>query len=271
LDYELKLKAIILLPILLITVLLGVGLVGFMYVESKAESLLTHFPVWNLEKKSYELVKKKPKSWIGINKISKVAKGAIVISEDWAFNDHNGLDLNQLRIVVEESWKEKRLVRGASTITQQVVKNSLLSNERSLVRKAQEMMLSLSIEKKMSKDRILEYYLNLIELGEDTYGIKNASYKYFHKHPSNLTAKEGAFLAMLLPSPVKYSQSFKERKLTDFGKEQVSNILIKMRQARIITEEDRLREESVDLSFERLQIEEAIDEDILSIDNESYD
>jgi monofunctional biosynthetic peptidoglycan transglycosylase len=247
------------------------GFGSYLYIEDTSDSLLTRYPVWDVESKSYKLVDEKPKSWIDIKNISKVSKWAIVISEDWAFYDHKGLDLNQLRIVVEQSWKEKRLVRGASTITQQVVKNSLLSNERSLYRKALEMMLSLAIEKKMSKDQILEYYLNLIELGENTYGIKNASYRYFHKHPSNLTAKEGAFLAMLLPSPVKYAQSFRDKKLTEFGSEQVSKILIKMRQAHIITEEERLREDSVSLSFERQQVDEAIDDDILSIENESYD
>jgi monofunctional biosynthetic peptidoglycan transglycosylase len=267
----LKFKVFIILPITFVITLFLSGIGMYFYIEGRVANLLSHYPVWSLEKKSYELVSEKPKSWVEINKISKVAKGAIYISEDWAFFEHNGLDLNQLRIVLEESWKEKRLVRGASTITQQVVKNSLLSNERSLFRKAQEMLLALAIEKKMSKERILEYYLNLIELGKNTYGIKNASYKYFYKHPRNLTAKEGAFLAMLLPSPVKYAQSYRDKKLTDFGMEQVANILVKMRQAHIISEEERLRETSITLSFERLQIEEAINEDILSIDNESYE
>src|SRR5690606_33399943 len=75
--------------------------------------------------------------------------------------------------------------------------------------------------------------------GEGVYGIKEGARHYFNKHPSRLTAREGAFLAMLLPSPIRYSQSFKQRELTDFAKTQIDRILLKLRQAHIYSEEDR--------------------------------
>lgn len=257
---------------LILSIFVGLSGVGFYYYsDSKVSSLLEHYPMWSKEKNSYILSPKKPKHWTSVHKVSKVAKWAIILSEDWAFYDHQGIDFNQLKIVFEESWREKRFVRGASTITQQVIKNSLLSSERSLWRKAQEMIFALLIEKRMSKERILEYYLNLVELGKNTYGIKMASSKYFHKHPAYLSAKEGAFLAMLLPSPIKYSQSYRDKKLTHFAAEQIESILVKMRQAHIISEEIRLRESHKILSFENLQVEDSIDEDILSFENESYE
>jgi monofunctional biosynthetic peptidoglycan transglycosylase len=190
------------------------------------------------------------------------------VSEDWAFYDHEGIDVNQIQVVVEESLEEGEFVRGASTITQQVVKNVFLSNERTLIRKFKEVILASSLEKEFSKDEILEFYFNLVELGDGIYGIKAASELYFQKHPKDLNGKEGAFLAMLLPSPKKYAQSFRQEGLTAFASEQIDNILIKLRQAKIINEDKRLELKSLPLSFEVINF---IDEDLLSVENESYE
>lgn len=229
---------------------------------NQVTDLKNHYPVFNSKLKQYELTSKKPKHWLGINKISKHARYAIMVSEDWAFYEHEGFDWNQIKIVIRDSLKAQKLVRGASTITQQVVKNSLLSNERSLTRKLKEFLLAREIEKVLTKDKILEIYLNLIELGDGVYGIHAGSYHYFKKHPSNLNAKEGAFLAMLLPSPKKYSQSFKDKILTKFAKEQVANILVKLRQAKIITEKQRLV-----LSYKKLNFEKVNSTDLFNINS----
>ena len=108
--------------------------------------------VFNKKLNHYELVSKKPKHWLGIKEVSKHARYAIMISEDWAFYEHEGFDLNQIKIVIRDSLKERKLVRGASTITQQVVKNALLSNERSLTRKLKEFLLAREIENVLTKD-----------------------------------------------------------------------------------------------------------------------
>ena len=109
------------------------------------------------------------------------------------------------------------------------------------------------VEKKIGKDKILEHYINLIELGRGIYGVKSAAYYYFKKKPKYLNAKEGAFLAMLLPSPKRYSQSFRIKELTLYAKEQVSKILKKMKMAKIITDERR-----IELSGQKLLFEERL-------------
>lgn len=217
---------------------------------SQVELLKDHYPVFSKEKDSYILTKKKPSYWTPLSQISKEAKFAIVISEDWAFFDHEGIDVNQIKIVIKESLKNHELTRGASTISQQVLKNAFLSNERSIFRKMKEFLLVREFENKFTKNEILEIYLNLIQLGDKVYGIKKGSQYYFNKNPFELDAKEGAFLAMLLPSPIRYAQSFKDKELTSFARERIENILIKLKQAKIITETQRNEYSNEKLNFE---------------------
>ena len=231
----------------LITILICSGLIAVMaifgfqlYFGNDVEKLVNNYPFYNLKSSKYELKSEKPLSWVSVDQVSNEAKWAIIVSEDWAFYNHKGLDTEQIKITIEESIKEEKLVRGASTITQQVIKNTLLTNERSLWRKFKEAILSYKLEKYLSKDKILEIYLNIIELGDGVYGIKQASSLYFNKHPSKLTAREGAFLAMLLPSPKKYSISFRKKELTPFARKIVESVLIKMRQAKIYSKSEWL-------------------------------
>jgi monofunctional biosynthetic peptidoglycan transglycosylase len=212
----------------------------FLYFQTDVEKLIGHYPVYDQQFNSYKLVAKRPKDWVSLSDISKIARWAIIVSEDWAYYQHQGLDLNQIKIVIEESIKQKKLVRGASTITQQVVKNTILTPEKTLWRKFREMILAYKLNRLTSKEKVLEIYLNLIELGDGVYGIKKASRYYFNKHPRNLNAREGAFLAMLLPSPIKYGESFRKKKLTSFARSQIEDILIKLRQAKIYQEKDRV-------------------------------
>lgn len=179
----------------------------------------------------------KPAPWVALDEISKHARNAVMISEDWAFYDHNGLDENQILEVLEDSFKRKRF-RGASTISQQVAKNLFLSSERTIWRKFREVLLTFQLEAHCSKDRILETYFNIAEWGEDLYGIRPAAQLYFHKSPSELTAREGAFLAMLLPSPIRYAKSFRERAITAYAQKMMSGILLKMLQAHFLTPEE---------------------------------
>ncbi len=237
------------------------------YLNLNVLKLKDHYPVWYAKTHSYQLVKKKPSYWLKQSLMSRKAKWAIIVSEDWAFYEHPGIDLRQLSIVVEESLEAGTLTRGASTITQQVIKNALLSNERSIFRKGSEIIMALLMERNFTKDEILEIYLNLIELGKGIYGVKAASYYYFKKPPSLLTAKEGAFLAMLLPSPVKYSHSFRQKKLTPFAKQTIDKILVKLKQAKIITAEELEEQRNTFLSFEKLP-ELLIYDDILNEENE---
>ena len=173
-----------------------------------------------------------------------------MVSEDWAFYQHHGYDPNQIKEALNKDVAERRFARGASTITQQVAKNVFLDSEKNMGRKLKEFLLAVKIEEKFKKPKILEVYLNVIEFGEGLYGIGPAARFYFSKAPKDLTAKEGAFLAMLLPSPKKYSVSFREKRLTKYARRTVNSILGKLVQARYITEEEKTAEQSRPLSFE---------------------
>lgn len=198
----------------------------------------------------YEVRGGKPSGWVTLKEISSFGRWAIVLSEDWAFYQHEGIDVEQIKVALNEMMEEKRF-RGASTITQQMVKNVYLSEERTVWRKVHEIILAQKVEKVLTKDRILEIYLNVIEFGPSIYGIRQASYHYFRKHPSALDPKEGAFLAMLLPSPKRYYISYKKKKLTAFARNRVNKILEKMRMGKVISPELYQQEKSSRLAWER--------------------
>lgn len=210
----------------------------YMYFAHDVLELKTEYPhlIVNPDNSVEVQVKStKPSQWVDLRGISKSVKGAIVLSEDWAFYQHEGLDVNQIKVALSEMVEDKRF-RGASTITQQMVKNVYLSHSPKLWRKIQEILLAQKVEKVLSKDRILEIYLNCIEYGPGIYGIKAAAQHYFRKHPSTLGPREAAFLAMLLPSPKGYYISFKRKQMTEFAKLRVKAILKKMRLGKIISE-----------------------------------
>jgi len=199
-----------------------------------------------------KLVGAPPAGWTRIGDIAKPAMGAVVVSEDWAFFSHDGFDANQLKDAIKEDIAERKFSRGASTITMQVVKNVFLSQEKTLYRKAKEFVLAIRLDAHVSKRKTLEVYFNIAEWGEGIFGIGAASRKYFAKSPAELTPKEGAFLAMLLPSPKRYSQSFRDGRLTPYAAKTVRAILDKMVQAQYITAEERDLEVARRLSFEKI-------------------
>lgn len=213
---------------------------GFLFWSLRVFNLKNHYPYFDKKNEAYQFSDKKPKRWIELDKISKNVREAIIVSEDWAFYDHNGIDFLQLKLVLKEALDTGELSRGASTITAQLVKNTLLSNERSIFRKVLEYYYVYLTELILTKDQILERYLNIIELGPNIYGVKEGAYYYFKKSASKLTLREAAFLAMLLPSPIKYSVSFEDKELTKFANEQIESILIKLRQKDFINEEQRV-------------------------------
>lgn len=228
---------------------------GLLYLSHDVSALKNSYPKLTLngEQREYLFQKKKPRYWVSINEISTYAKWAIVISEDWAFYDHAGLDYRQLKKVITESIQERHLTRGASTISQQLVKNIFLSHKRSIFRKLHEVILTFKLEQTIPKDKILEAYLNSIEFGDKLYGIKKASYFYFKKHPRQLNPKEAAFLAMLLPSPKRYAESFQKKKLTEYANSKINRLLNKLRIVKIITHEEmEYFQNTYRLSFEEV-------------------
>lgn len=148
--------------------------------------------------------------WVGYAQLSEHLKRAVLASEDDGFSNHDGVDWEALEKAWEKNAKaEQRAVRkhttakivGGSTITQQLAKNLFLSGERTLLRKGQELVLTLLLEQLLSKQRILEIYLNSVEWGEGVFGAEAAAQHYFHKPASQLNAWESARLAVMLPRP----------------------------------------------------------------------
>ncbi len=128
---------------------------------------------------------------------------AVLTTEDGSFRRHDGFNTAQLEVALRRNLEEDKVRLGASTITMQMVKNVLLSHERTLSRKVQEIFLTWWVEQALSKQRIMEIYLNVIEFGPGVYGITNAARHYFGKHPGDLTSLEAAYLSLMLPSPVR--------------------------------------------------------------------
>ena len=175
--------------------------------------------------------------WANYEDISKHVVHALVIAEDALFFDHHGFDLQQIRSSIETNMKSKRYKRGASTITQQVVKMAFLSREKTLTRKAREAVGAVFLETFYSKNRILEWYVNLIEFGDAVYGVKSAARHYFQCKPSQLTIIQSIHLALVVPSPNHWSKGLKVRALTPFGHARFYHIAAGMRRAGYITEE----------------------------------
>jgi monofunctional biosynthetic peptidoglycan transglycosylase len=220
------------------------------------------------KKSSIEIQKSKPASWTPLGAVSPLAVSAIVLSEDWAFYQHNGFDVDQIWDSFTTNLKKGKFARGGSTITQQMVKNVYLTGEKSLGRKLQEAVLAVRVERHLGKKRILEIYLNVVEFGPGLYGIGPASRLYFQKPASELTAKEGAFLAMLLPSPKKYSVSFRKKALTPYARSTVRSILGKLAATGRISKEMFEQLNATPLSFETVAAEPPVDASTLAAPDE---
>lgn len=135
--------------------------------------------------------------------VSPYMVAAVLTTEDGGFWRHDGFLPSQFRTALHRNLEAGQVRLGASTITMQMVKNVLLSHERTLARKLQEMFLTWYVESTLTKERIMEIYLNVVELGPGIYGVTRAAEHYFGKHPSELTPPEAAYLALMLPSPVR--------------------------------------------------------------------
>jgi len=144
-------------------------------------------------------------SWVPMESISKNLSLAVVSSEDQNFLNHYGIDFKAIKRVVEDSITGKKRLRGASTITQQTAKNVFLWPGRSWVRKGFEVYFTLLVEIVWSKERILEVYLNSIEMGNGIYGAEAASRYYFKKSAKELSKTQAATIAAILPNPREYS------------------------------------------------------------------
>lgn len=151
--------------------------------------------------------------WVDYEDIAKSAKQAVIASEDAKFVSHNGFDFDSIERAVKANEKAGAVSMGGSTITQQLVKNLFLSSHRSYVRKAEEAIITVMMEKMWSKRRILEVYLNVAEFGEGLYGIEVASWHYYGKPAKSLSREESALLISSLPRPKFYQKNRQNKRL----------------------------------------------------------
>jgi monofunctional glycosyltransferase len=144
------------------------------------------------------------KNWVPLEQISSHLPLAVVCSEDQNFLNHSGFDFNAIEKAMKHNERSKRK-RGASTISQQTAKNLFLWPGRSWIRKGLEVYFTFLIELTWSKQRIMEVYLNIIEMGDGVYGAEAAGKNFFRKSAKNLSASEAALIAAVLPNPRKFS------------------------------------------------------------------
>ena len=155
-------------------------------------------------------------AWVPRSAISRDLQQAVVVSEDIGFFSHDGFDFAEIKIVVEETLSEGKRLRGASTLTQQLAKNLWLSPSRNPLRKLKEVVLTRQLEASLSKQRILEIYLNVVEMGDGVYGAEAAARHYWGISATSLSPRQAAELAALLPSPRRWgpgsdSRAYRQR------------------------------------------------------------
>jgi monofunctional biosynthetic peptidoglycan transglycosylase len=141
--------------------------------------------------------------WTPVPRIPTEMEWAVIVSEDANFYQHEGIDVKAIKNALKYDLAKKRFARGASTITQQTAKNLFLSRKKTVTRKIEEFYLAKRMEQELTKERILELYLNIVELGPMVYGIDHGAHYYFNKPASSLTPRECTFLAAMLPGPQK--------------------------------------------------------------------
>jgi monofunctional biosynthetic peptidoglycan transglycosylase len=140
-------------------------------------------------------------TWVAYGRISPSLRRAVLVAEDNEFYEHQGVDTKAMREAFERNWKRGKITHGGSTITQQLAKNLYLSPSRNPLRKIREYFIARALEKQLSKKRILEIYLNVVEMGERTYGAEAGARHHFGKSAAALSPGEAALLAGCLPNP----------------------------------------------------------------------
>jgi monofunctional glycosyltransferase len=139
--------------------------------------------------------------WVPLHKINRELIYAVIMSEDSTFLEHNGVNFNAMIDSLATNIRKREYQRGASTITQQVVKNVYINQDKTISRKLKEILIARDLESKFSKNEILEIYLNIAEFGPELYGVGMSGFHFFRRSTKNITADQGAYLALMLPSP----------------------------------------------------------------------
>lgn len=191
------------------------------------------------DKKQFSFVAgPKNRKYVTLNQIPRALPLAVLMLEDSRFYQHRGFDLDELSDAIFDSLKYGKRLRGASTISQQLVKNLYLSSDRSFRRKFVEALITIKLEQTLSKRKILELYLNSIDWGRGTFGIYDAAWVYFKKRPQDLSVKEIAFLAAIIPNPARFGRVEAGQLPKRFVRRQISRVLQRLHRAGHISLEE---------------------------------
>jgi len=183
-------------------------------------------------------------AWVPLKDLPEELPWAVIVAEDANFYTHYGFDPEAIREALVYDLKQKRLARGASTITQQLAKNLYLTRDKTFSRKLREVLIAWQLERHLEKGRILELYLNLVELGPLVHGVEAGARHHFGKPASRLSAAEAAFLAAILPGP---RVAFNPEKHPQRVRERAASLLHFMQLRRKLSEEEfALAREAVD-------------------------
>lgn len=189
--------------------------------------------------------KKIRRSWVPLSQISPYVMKAVIIAEDHKFWSHEGFDFEAMQKALEKDLKQNKFQAGGSTISQQLAKNLYLSPDKDPIRKIKEAILTWRIENQLSKRRILELYLNVVEWGDGIFGIEAAAHNHYGKSAAQLNAREAVKLAVVLPNPRRYKPDGTSR-YVEKQAERIYQIMV--RQGIVIQEyDDVMREKNGDM------------------------
>ena len=206
----------ILLRLLISVAAAAFVLLAYVYLTLPDVRLLAHTnpatTAW-MEMRAREGTKRREHRWVPYSRISQNLKRAVIVAEDRAFWEHEGIDLEQIRESMEINLEQGKAARGASTITQQLAKNLYLSPSRNPIRKLRELIIARRMEAALTKARILEIYLNVIEWGDGVWGAEAAARRYFGVPAAALSAPQAALLAGAIINPRVFSPTRPNRRL----------------------------------------------------------
>ena len=185
---------------------------------------------------------------------------AVLLSEDSFFFTHPGFDVPALTRNLLAP-KDDDVVRGGSTLTQQLAKNLYLSREKTFARKVREALLTIALEASLPKERLLEIYLNVIEWGPDVYGLGEAAWHYFGKDARALNAREAVFLATIIPNPIRYHGYCSKGALSELWEKRVEDLLVKLHNAGDLDSWTLTTARIVPLQFRHLPREAAFEQE----------
>lgn len=182
----------------------------------------------------YTITPQKPARWSSFHEFDTLTRTALLFHEDNRFYHHCGINFHQIQNALIENWFEGQPLRGASTLTQQLAKNIFLSPDRTVVRKIKEACIAIQMERKLTKEEIIEIYLNVVNFGNGQYGLPQAAHYYFHKPHNQLNIKETIYLMGLLPNPDLYANGFHQKALTKRDSSNIDHQLKRMHRKRLL-------------------------------------